>query len=54
MQDLQVIELKGQRLLTTKQIAEAYGAGVEKIKMNYNNNKEKFIIGKHLIQLEGD
>lgn len=52
MQNLQVIEVRGQRVLTTKQIAEAYGTDSERIKLNYRYNKKRFEIGKHLIPIE--
>ena len=52
--DLQVIELKKQRILTTEQLAEFYEATVQQIKQNFNNNKEKFVEGKHYYRLEGD
>lgn len=52
MQDLKVIEVRGQRVLTTKQIAEAYGTDPERIKLNYRYNKKRFEIGKHLIPIE--
>lgn len=52
MQELQIIEVRGQRVLTTKQIAEAYGTDPERIKLNYRYNKKHFEIGKHLIPIE--
>lgn len=52
MQQIQVIEIKGKRVLTTKQIAEAYGTDPERIKLNYRYNKKRFEIGKHLIPIE--
>lgn len=51
MQNLQVIEVRGQRVLTTKQIAEAYGTDPERIKLNYRYNKKRFEIGKHLFPI---
>lgn len=53
MNELQEIEIKGQRVLTTKQLAEAYGTQTERIKLNYRNNKERYVIGKHLIPIAG-
>lgn len=50
----QVIELKNQRLLTTEQLAEFYGATSKNIRDNFSNNKDKFIEGKHYYRLEGD
>lgn len=54
MQDLQIIEVKGQRVLTTRQIAECYGTGVKIINNNYARNKERYVIGKHFMPVEGD
>lgn len=48
------VEVKGIRVLTSKQIAEAYGAKVQKIKQNFANNRSRFIDGKHYISLTGD
>ena len=53
MQDLQIIEVKGQRVLTTKQIAELYGAEVHTVQVNYRYNKKNFQLGKHYIELSG-
>lgn len=53
MQDLQIIEIKGQRVLTTKQIAELYGAEVHTVQVNYRYNKKNFQLGKHYIELSG-
>ncbi|MEG0722010.1 MAG: ORF6N domain-containing protein [Lachnospiraceae bacterium] len=52
MQKLQVIEIRGQRVLTTKQIAELYATDPERIKLNYRYNKERYIVGKHIIPIE--
>lgn len=52
--NLQVIELKNQRILTTEQLAEFYEATVQQIKQNFNNNKDKFVEGKHYYRLEGE
>ena len=54
MQLPQIIELKGIRVLTTKQLAEEYGATVQKLKQNFSNNRERFIEGKHYISFTGD
>lgn len=52
--ELQVIELNNQRILTTEQLAEFYEASVQQIKQNFNNNKNKFVEGKHYYRLEGN
>lgn len=53
MQLPQMIEVRGIRVLTTKQIAEAYGTEPERIKLNYRYNKGRFIEGKHIIPIQG-
>lgn len=54
MTELTVIEYEGQRVLTTEQLAEAYGCTAQQIKQNFNNNKSRFTEGKHYFRLEGD
>ena len=54
MENLQVIEVKGRRVLTTKQIAEAYGADVHTVQVNFRNNKENYQLGKHYIEVSGE
>lgn len=53
MNQLQTIELHNQRLLTTEQLAEFYGASETQIKTNLSRNKDKFVEGKHYYRLEG-
>lgn len=53
MQLPQTIEIKGIKVLTTKQIAEAYGVKADIIGYNFRYNKEHYIEGKHYIMLEG-
>ena len=50
----QTIEIKGSKVLTTKQIVEAYGVTKEKIIYNFNYNKDKYILGKHYIEVFGE
>lgn len=54
MNQLQITELNGQRVLTTQQIAEGYGTTNKVISNNFNNNKSRFEDGKHFILLEGE
>ena len=54
MQLPQVVELKGIRVLTSKQLAEEYGTTTDRIKQNFGENREYFIDGKHYISLTGD
>ncbi|MEB7954502.1 ORF6N domain-containing protein [Enterococcus faecalis] len=53
MNQQQIIELNNERLLTTEQLAEFYGASETQIKTNFNRNKDKFIERKHYYRLEG-
>lgn len=53
MNNLKVTEYKDIRVLTTQQIAEAYGTDRKTISYNFNHNKERYTEGKHYIQLEG-
>lgn len=54
MNNLQITEYKNIRVLTTQQIAEAYGSDTRVISNNFNRNKERYIEGKHYICLEGE
>ena len=53
MNELTVLEHNSVRVMTTEQLAEAYGCDVQHIKQNFNNNKERFTDGKHYFRLEG-
>ena len=53
MNELTVLEHNDIRVMTTEQLAEAYGCDVQHIKQNFNNNKERFAEGKHYFRLEG-
>ena len=54
MNELQITEFKNIRVLTTQQIAEAYGTDGKVISNNFNRNKERYVEGKHFICLEGE
>ncbi len=54
MQLPQVIEVQGKRVLMTRQLAEAYGTEMQIISNNYTRNKKRYVIGKHVIILEGE
>ena len=54
MNDLTVVEHSGERVLTTEQLAEAYGCTARNINDNFNNNRERFEAGKHFYCLEGE
>jgi hypothetical protein len=51
--ELQPIEHQTQRILTTAQIAAAYGTDERRISENFNRNKERYTSGKHYFLLEG-
>ena len=53
MNNLTVTEYKNIRVLTTQQIAEAYGTDKKVISYNFNHNKDRYIEGKHYLKLEG-
>lgn len=54
MQELVITEYKNIRVLTTQQIAEAYGTTEKVISNNFNNNKGRYTQGKHYILLQGE
>lgn len=54
MDNLRITEYRGIRVLTTQQIAEAYGTNADTITKNFNRNKDRYTEGKHFICLEGD
>ena len=47
------IENKGKRVLTTAQLAEAYGTDRKVISYNFNHNKTRYIEGVHYYRLTG-
>lgn len=51
--ELAAVEIRGIRVLTTKQIAEAYGTTEEKIRWNFKYNRDKYVSGKHFVIIEG-
>lgn len=54
MDNLQVLETKGIRVLTTKQIADAYQVAEKLVRRNFENNKDRYEEGKHYIWLTGE
>ena len=54
MSSLIPAEHQGQRILTTSQLAEAYGTGANPIIVNFSRNKDRYQVGKHYFCLEGD
>lgn len=53
MQNLFVIESRGQRVLTSAQIADCYNTTVDCIKQNFHANRSRYVEGKHYIALTG-
>ena len=49
-----IIEQNGQRVLTTAQIAEAYGTSTQRISHNFSHNKKRYVEGKHFYYLTGE
>ena len=54
MEELKVTEYRDERVLTTQQIAEAYGTDAQVITNNFNRNKDRYVEGKHFICLTGE
>ena len=54
MNELTVTEYKNIRVLTTQQIAEAYGTDTKVVSYNFNHNKDRYVEGKHFICLTGN
>lgn len=48
------VEVKGMKVLATRQIAEAYGVSKDKIIYNFNYNKDRYVLGKHYIEVFGE
>jgi phage antirepressor YoqD-like protein len=49
-----VVEHNNERVLTTEQVSDGFECESKQIKQNYNNNKERFVEGKHFCKLEGE
>jgi hypothetical protein len=49
-----VISYQGQRVCTTQQLAQLYGATPEHIHDNHRKNRDRFEEGKHFVKLEGE
>lgn len=54
MQLPETVEVKGMKVLTTRQIAEAYGVSKDKIIYNFNYNKDRYVLEKHYIEVFGE
>jgi len=51
--DLQVVEYRGQRVITTEQMAAGYGATEKMINNNFSRNESRFVEGKHFFKVDG-
>lgn len=51
---MKAIEYKGQKVITTAMLAEAYETDTVNIRNNFKRNKDKFVEGKHYFYLQGD
>lgn len=49
-----MIEQDGQRVMTTAQLAEAYGTSEKRIQENYRLNKVRYQEGKHFYHVKGE
>ncbi|MDU5946766.1 MAG: ORF6C domain-containing protein [Paenibacillus macerans] len=54
MSKLQVIDHEGQRVLTTAQLAEAFGTEAKIISKNFERNESRYTEGKHFYSLKGE
>ena len=52
--NIAVVEYNEQRVLTTKQLAQAYECEPRRISENFNRNENRFTEGKHFFKLEGE
>lgn len=53
MNQLQVIEYSGQRVLTTSQLADSFGAEPKTINNNFGRNRDRYTRGKHYFEIRG-
>ena len=51
--ELPVIEWKGQRVITTAQLADIYDTDVDNVNKNFQRNAGKFVDGEHYYLLKG-
>ncbi|GEK30297.1 hypothetical protein KZO01_06060 [Kurthia zopfii] len=54
MDQLQVIERGGHRVLTTQQVADAFGVETKQLLRNFQRNSERYMEGKHYYALNGE
>ncbi len=51
---MKAIEYKGQKVITTAMLAEAYGIDTANLRNNFKRNKNRFEEGKHYFHLTGE
>ncbi|WP_436375485.1 ORF6N domain-containing protein [Cytobacillus sp. BC1816] len=54
MNQLQPICQRGKRVLTTTQLAEAFGTEAKIINRNFQRNADRYVQGKHYFALSGE
>lgn len=54
MKNLKVIEKNNERVLTSSQLADAYGTDYKTISKNFSRNKVRYVEGKHYFLLSGE
>jgi len=54
MNQLQIIERGGHRVLTTQQVADAFGVETKQLLRNFQRNSERYTEGKHYYALNGE
>ncbi|MGO5075223.1 ORF6C domain-containing protein [Clostridium sporogenes] len=53
VREIQPVEVEGQRVLTTEQLAQVYEVEPIRVQQGFNRNQDKFKEGKHYFKLEG-
>ncbi|TCL40031.1 ORF6N domain-containing protein [Anaerospora hongkongensis] len=54
MSNLSILEHRGQRVLTTQQLAQVYETDSNNIKNNFSNNKDRFVEGRDYFFLQSE
>ena len=54
MEELQLVEYNDIRVVTTKQLAKAYGVETKILTKNFNRNKNRYTEGKHYFKLQDE
>lgn len=52
--DFHRVEFNGEPVLTTEQLAKAFGVTVDVIKMNFSRNRDRYVAGKHFYLITGE